>query len=114
MDETYRTVNALTDNLRQVAAPSIPKLKIEFQLIKIKHMLLIIEAQHEKPSGVQALLLRLKSVFDVNLGNHERLLPLVTEIAEEFTKLAYKEGTRADRRKGAGGPTLMRRKEDRL
>lgn len=114
MDETYRTVNALIDDLRRVEAPSIPKLKVEIQLIKIKHMLLIIEAEHDRPSGVKALLLRLKSVYDAHSGDHERLLPFVTEMAEEFAKLAYRKGTHADRRKGVGGSTLMRRKEDRL
>ena len=114
MDETYRTVNALIDDLKRVDAPSIPKLKVEIQLIKIKHLLLIIEAEQGKALGVKTLLLRLKASYKAYSGDHERLLPFVTEIADEFAKLAHKEGTHADRRKGADGPIMMRRKEDRF
>jgi hypothetical protein len=112
MDKAYSIVNALIDDLRQHDAPTIPKLKIELQLTKIKHMLLILEAQHETPVKVQDLLVRLRSTYESHPGDYERLLPFITEVAEEFSKLAYIEGAQADRRKGADGPIMMRRKED--
>lgn len=112
MDGTYRIVNTLIDDLRRRDASTIPKLKIEIQLTKIKQMLLILEA--DATGKVRDLLLRLKSTFEAHPGDYERLLPFVTEVAEEFAKLAQTNGTPPDRRKGMDGPIMMRRKEDRF
>lgn len=111
MDETYRIINTVIDDLRR-CAPTITTLKIELELRKIKHVLLVIESQSKPPTSVRDLLVRLKSTYDSS-EDYERFLQFVTKVAEELKQITHRPGTQRDRRNGMAG-TMMRRKNDPL
>lgn len=91
MNDAYRAINMLLEDLRKLDAPTVPKVLIETKLIYIKR-LLVTPGSHEIQDAVLPGILKLIAQLQETCGNSlscqhlEELVPLVHQLAEEASE----------------------------
>jgi hypothetical protein len=91
MNDAYRAINMLLEHLRKLDAPTVTKLQIETQLIRIKR-LLVAPCSHEVQESVLPVILKLIANLQQTYGSSGRyqhledVVSLVHQLAEKALK----------------------------
>lgn len=92
MNDAYRATNMLLEYLRQLDPPTVSKLQIETDLIRIKR-LLVTSNCHETQDLVLQDILKLFRMLQELCANSDtcridEMVPLVHQLAEKASKMA--------------------------
>lgn len=91
MNDAYRAVNMLLEHLQQLSAPSIPKLQIETQLIRIKRLLVASSSQEVQESILPVIAKLIENIQETcgssgGCRHLEEMVQLVHQLAESTSE----------------------------